>query len=347
MISEDCFFIVVGNFLICWDFKRHKQYQLTVEHASRLVSLIYEGDCTEVNDAIADDLKRCRVLLESAGDGSVWGWDVLSRIFHDGTKDIILEDQPSNEHEWAAQYLKHCKDVLDKPLPPEAAQAMAGGISLPSPCATHELDEVFRRRATAREFYRIPISLAVLGEILHLTLGFVEHRMLSNGAGGVENYSRRRSSPSVGGLNATEGYVYVNNVEGLDPGVYYYDPHRHQLHWRSELGLSLGDLLCGQHFANDIPVGLFLTSRLDKLWWKYEHSRAYRVALIEIGHVAQTFQLAATARGMNTWLTGALNECKIEPLLKLENSNEQVLFFVGCGYSNGSATPICLRSLMD
>lgn len=158
--------------------------------------------------------------------------------------------------------------------------------------------------------------------------------------GGVEQFSERRSSPSAGGLNSTGGYVYVANVQGLEPGIYYYDPQHHQLHWRSQLATRLGDLISGQHFANDIPMGLFLTSRFDKLWWKYQHSRAYRMALIEIGHVAQTFQLAATARRMKTWLTGALNESLIEPLLKFENPNEQVIFFVGCGYSDGSTIPM-------
>lgn len=50
------------------------------------------------------------------------------------------------------------------------------------------------------------------------------------------------------------------------------------------------------------------------------------MALIEVGHAAQTFQLAATDRGMNTWLTGALNETSIEPLLMFDNPSEHVLF---------------------
>jgi len=346
MISKDCFFIVVDNALVCWDFKGHKQYQLSAEHANRLVSLVYDQSCDSLKDTIIEDLKRCGVLLDSAGDGDVWGWDVLSRIFHLGTKDIPLENQPSSEHEWAAQYLEHCDDVLGKRLPAGASQGLESGVQLPGLCVTDEFDEVLGRRATVRCFHNLPVARADLGRILHHTLGFVEHRELSDGEGGAEDFSKRRSSPSAGGLNATEGYVYVANVEGVEPGIYYYDPHRHQLHWRNQLGPALGDLLSGQHFSNNIPVGLFLTSRFDKLWWKYEHSRAYRMALIEIGHVAQVFQLAATARGMNTWLTGALNECRIEPMLKIENPNEQVLFFVGCGYSDGSAIPSCLKALL-
>ncbi|WP_447743094.1 SagB family peptide dehydrogenase [Pseudomonas laurentiana] len=297
-----------------------------MEHAHRLVSLIYGQGCSDLNDVVVEDLKRCKVVLDSTGGESAWGWDVLSRIFHLGTKDIVLENQPSSEHEWAAQYLEHCNDVLSEASPVETFRGVVGGIQLPGLCAADEFDEVLARRATVRAFHHVPISIAELGKILHHALGFVERRALSNQEGGVEQFSKRRSSPSAGGLNATEGYVYVANVEGLEPGIYYYDPQHHQLHWRSQVVPRLGDLLSGQHFANDMPVGLFLTSRFDKLWWKYEHSRAYRLALIEIGHVAQTFQLAATVGGMSTWLTGALNESTIEPLLKLENPDEQVIF---------------------
>lgn len=44
MISKNCFFIAMNNSLICWDFKNHKQYQLSRDHANRLIHLIYEKD---------------------------------------------------------------------------------------------------------------------------------------------------------------------------------------------------------------------------------------------------------------------------------------------------------------
>lgn len=349
MISKNCFFIVMNNSLICWDFKNHKQYELSRAHADRLIHLIYEKIHKDLNDNLTDDLKRCRVFIDDAGDHADWGWDVLSRIFHYGTKDIPIEKLPSSEEEWALQYLEHCNSVRNKPIHPNNKRISEIGISLPTPRSTFAVDKTFKTRATVRDFQRIPISLVDLAEILHHTLGFIENRTVNNVEGEEEGneYSRRRATPSVGGLNATEGYVYVNNVDSLEAGIYYYDPRRHQLHWRSALPCALGDLLSGQHFANDIPAGLFLSSRFDKLWWKYEHSRAYRMALIEVGHAAQTFQLAATDRGMSTWLTGALNETDIEPLLMFENPSEQVLFFVACGYGNGNATPSCLRALMS
>ena len=61
------------------------------------------------------------------------------------------------------------------------------------------------------------------------------------------------------------------------------------------------------------------------------------MALVEAGHVSQTFQLVATALGLRTWLTGALADSQVEALLQLQNSAEEPLFFVGCGESDGQA----------
>lgn len=110
---------------------------------------------------------------------------------------------------------------------------------------------------------------------------------------------------------------------------------------------ALGDLLVGQHFASDLAFGIFLTSRFDKMWWKYPHSRAYRVSLLEIGHLSQTFQLAATGMGLRTWLSAAFKDSEVAHLLHLDNPNEQPILFVGAGQSNGDDLDIESRSLLD
>lgn len=167
----------------------------------------------------------------------------------------------------------------------------------------------------------------------------MQHREVKQVANLPESLRKRRSSPSGGGLNATEGYLYARNVIGLESGLYYYDPYRHELRLHTKSLPTLGALLSGQYFSNMLSIGLFLTSRLDKLWWKYAHSRAYRMALVELGHIAQTFQLLATQVNLGTWLTGALNETPIDSLLNLINPAEQVMFFVGAGHSDGSEGP--------
>jgi SagB-type dehydrogenase family enzyme len=143
-------------------------------------------------------------------------------------------------------------------------------------------------------------------------------------------------------------YLYVRNVSGLKAGIYYYHPDLHALRSINSLPEEpLGLLLAGQHFINLLPFGLFITCRFDKLWWKYEHSRAYRMAFVEAGHISQTFQLVATGLGLNTWLTGALTDDRVEALLGLESSAEQPLMFVGCGHGDGQVQCKELNALIN
>ncbi len=104
-------------------------------------------------------------------------------------------------------------------------------------------------------------------------------------------------------MHPSEPYVVIMNVAGLDPGVYHYRSDRHELIRIGEpiVNGDLGGLLCGQSFADNLAYGVFLTTRFDKMWWKYPHSRAYRVALLDIGCLIQTFQLVNTALDIQSW----------------------------------------------
>ncbi|NWA01154.1 SagB family peptide dehydrogenase [Pseudomonas gingeri] len=185
-----------------------------------------------------------------------------------------------------------------------------------------------------------------LGTLLYLSLGYLKEREGDCAPTTPQAFKDRRSSPSGGGLNCTEGYVYIRNVEGIGSGFYYYHPDKHALIFIKCIDDPLATLLQEQHFIGNLPFGIFITSRFDKMWWKYPHSQGYRVALLEAGHVSQTFQLTATALGFKTWITAALTERKIEQALNLSDLCEQPLLFVGAGYSNGEALCDELRELL-
>ncbi|HEK0908941.1 TPA: SagB family peptide dehydrogenase [Pseudomonas putida] len=346
-MNNDCFFITADKKLICWNYKNHKQYELSHAHARRLVDLIYHQDEPQDDNPLDQDLLRCDILNHQPADDETWGWDMLSRIFHFGTKNIPLSIQPQNEADWAALYLEHCESVWSKPLPAQRKDLNAlQPIQLLRHTDSGLFEALLKKRSTSRDFLDLPVPLEDLTRILEYSIGFIDERELPDSSNLPAALRKRRSSPSGGGLNSTEAYVYVRHVDNLDPGLYYYDPFGHCLHLLSTELPPVGKMLSGQHFSDSISAGFFLTSRLDKLWWKYEHSRAYRIALLEIGHVAQTLQLVATALNLDTWPTGALCEDLIDPLLQLNSPGEQVLFFVGCGHAKGSATPNSLKTIL-
>ncbi|WP_337157262.1 SagB/ThcOx family dehydrogenase [Pseudomonas putida] len=347
IINKNCFFFAADSGLICWDFKRHKQFEMSPEHAARLVSLIYASE-KEQNHALDQDLIDCNILVPEPQGEVDWGWDILSKIFHFGTRSVPIAGLPENEQAWAERYLAHCHHVLDS-TPPSTRyrRGERSRIKLPELNERTPFERVMASRHTVRSFLNKPVTLEAVSHLLEFTLGFMPSRELKVNCRVPTEFNRRRCSPSGGGLNATEGYLYAKHVEGIEPGIYYYDPACHELYLCADKLPLLGSVLAGQHFVNDLPVGLFLTSRFDKYWWKYPHSRAYRMALIEVGHVAQTFQLVATDQGLSTWLTGAMDEDSLDSILKIENPAEQVLFFVGAGFSDGSPIPKTLAQLMD
>jgi SagB-type dehydrogenase family enzyme len=65
--------------------------------------------------------------------------------------------------------------------------------------------------------------------------------------------------------------------------------------------------------------------------WRYPSNRAYRSLLIEAGHLAQTFCLVATARGLAPFCTMAFDDEAVEQVLGVEGTNESAMYVVGVG----------------
>lgn len=336
---------------IVWNYKNHTQHELDLNYASRFAQLINKPDLFDADNIIDIQLLNADILTVSKIDVPKWGWDELSKIYHIGTQNIPCEYPPQNIHEWARQYLAHCNEVLATPPPatggpqPESEQR----IALPAPCTlgNDSLKNALLQRKTCRSYTGAAMTLNDVGTLLYLSLGYLHEREGDGDDSIATGLGARRSSPSGGGLNACEGFLLVRNVVDLEPGIYAYHPDDHSLSRVNPLPEpALGHLLGGQHFINNLPLGLFITARFDRLWWKYEHSRAYRMAFVEAGHLSQTFQLVATALGLNTWLTGAFADRQVEALLNLEGSAEQPLFFVGCGESDGQVMCHEMRELL-
>ena len=342
--------------LFIWNYKTHEQFEIDSSHASRLVELIEQTTLFDKSHPIDSVFLEAGIFVDQDLPPDDWQWDDLSKIFHIGTKDLGAGDTPINTKEWADRYFSHCQEALSRqpPLPhPFAHLQRENLLCLPTPTDTGVFEEpigfrqVLLQRKTCRSFLKKSVSLNDVSTLLYLCLGYLKEREPDTCEMIPGMFNARRSSPSGGGLNASEGYLYAYNVQGLDPGIYYYHPNLHALKLLSRLNSPLGSLLQGQHFADNIPFGIFLTSRLDKMWWKYRHSQAYRVSLLDIGHISQTIQLCATSLGFKTWLTAALTESKIEKLIKLDDLSEQVFLFIGAGHSKGETLCEELQSLLN
>lgn len=168
------------------------------------------------------------------------------------------------------------------------------GIRLPYAGETGlSFQEILNSRRTCHAFRPRNLTLEQLGGILSLAASAGETgppvpKVLGGPPG-------QRTYPSGGGLYPVEVLVYPAYVSGVAPGFYYYQALAHRLvPWAPEVQESLKTLLAGQPVDGAAFFVLFFLDFTRLSLSKYG-KKAYRLALLEAGHIAQNVLLAASA----------------------------------------------------
>lgn len=172
---------------------------------------------------------------------------------------------------------------------------------------------VMERRQSVRSYGPNPLTLAQLGECLFRVGGirrFSEFQV-ETPAGPVAMEFAHRPYPNGGAIYELEMYPVVRRCDGLSPGLYHYDAAGHQLTRVSGPTPAVEALLDAAATSAGLPptavqVLLVLTSRLDRVAWKYA-AMAYALTLKHVGVVYQTLYLTATAMGLAPCGLGAGN----------------------------------------
>jgi putative peptide maturation dehydrogenase len=212
----------------------------------------------------------------------------------------------------------------------EAARAI---VELPAPTARGPLEDALAGRRTTRAFAAGGrLELEQLSHLLFWTFG----------CHGVANETDwltvlRRTSPSGGGLHPIEAYPFAIAIDGLDTGLYHYRARDHALELvapvaESEAATLASRLAAGQVYFGRASAHVVLTARFERSYWKYRrHDKAYRVLLMDAGHLSQTFYLVAARLGLGAFVTAAINDAAIDELLGLDPAVEGSLAVLGCG----------------
>jgi SagB-type dehydrogenase family enzyme len=192
-------------------------------------------------------------------------------------------------------------------------------VALPPAMAeqTRSLSEVMADYQVARALAPQPLALAELSRLLHF----------SNGVTGepAGDGFKLRAAPSAGALYAGEVYVVAERVDGLEPGVYYYDPVRHSL-----VPIRLGAQLEVVRRALERPQGvagapaaLLLTNVFDRYGWRYAN-RGYRYALIDSGHIGENLRLASRSARLSEVSPLRFEDDRLNALLEIDGREEAV-----------------------
>jgi SagB-type dehydrogenase family enzyme len=258
--------------------------------------------------------------------------------FHFSTKDV-----PFVRLGQATRLLR--RYLAESPPPPASKRyPSAPRFRLPSPGpAQGEFLRVLLARKTHREFSRHALPLPAVSQLLYYTWG-VTGSVHSPVFGRLPH----KTSPSGGARHPIEVYLVALRVRNLSAGLYHYDPQHHRLEHlrRGSMRKKVAAYCAGQTFVQHAAALFLMTAVFPRSMWKYRGARAYRVVLLDAGHLCQTFCLVATWLGLAPFCTAALKDSLIETELGLDGVSESVLYVAGVGWPRTpGATASSSRSL--
>jgi len=266
------------------------------------------------------DSAETRRDIRIAKEWSAW---LPEGSFHFSTKDAVYVDRSN----WSFDRLK---SVLPKTAPPKIFKTVTGVKKL-LPSRTFpdsEFIRVLMARKTHRRFSNQELKLETVSQLLSLVWG-VNGYLYSARFGKL----LQKTSPSAGARHPGEVYLMALRVEGLSPGLYHYHPAHHHLETiRTNATREKAWLYCArQNFAKNAGALFLMTAVFRRTMWKYHLARAYRVVLLDAGHLCQTFCLVATWLGLAPFCTAALKDTLIEEDLGIDGIRESVLYIAGVG----------------
>jgi SagB-type dehydrogenase family enzyme len=243
--------------------------------------------------------------------------------FHFATRDINYIT-PEQGRRAARGYLRK------SPQPPSfKSYPRVPRIRLAAPARpAGEFLQTLLSRKTHREFSQKPVTLDAISQLLYYSFGVTGYLKAP-----VYGLLPHTTSPSGGARHPIEPYLIALRVDGLRPGIYHYQSQHHILeliHSGPMRNRVLRYAEGQKHVANTAAV-LVMTAVFPRSMWKYRHPRAYRVVLLDAGHVCQTFCLVATWLGLAPFCTAVLSEKRIERDLRVDGIKESALYVAGVG----------------
>ena len=193
-------------------------------------------------------------------------------------------------------------------------------IKLPKPeYSGITVEEALLKRRSRRNYSDKPLSIAYLSQLIFA-------------AGGITSESGGRTAPAAGGKHSIEIYMIVNNVEGLEPGIYHYAAKQHSLEKIKSGNYSKYVIRAGsaQAMLGGADVTFVLSAVFDRIRQKYGE-RSFRYAYMEAGHVSQNIYLQAVSLGVGSVCVGEFFDEKVSELIGIDGIDEAVIYLHAVG----------------
>jgi SagB-type dehydrogenase family enzyme len=293
----------------------HTLYEAYSDH----LTCPYETLCAEIEDLIETGLLITEVEYDGPLYGAYrqnWKWDLTTALFH-----FTATDNEFYSEGEASELISTKAVTSSKPL--LSWRNLRATIDLP-PVSTNANDPLFATimsRRTNRTSTAHPLSAEQLSKCLFAGLGITGEVETPSG------WLPLGVTPSGGARNPFEGYVIVRRSNEIEPGIYHYSPIDQSLELvRREVPETISQFFAYQSWVEEMSAVVVLTAVFERTMWKYEDPNAYRVVLIEAGHIAQNIMLAATDLGLSACPTAALAHSSLREMCGLAEMTHVPLY---------------------
>lgn len=231
-----------------------------------------------------------------------------------------------------SQLYANVSDQMNGVPKPEVLKAMTGEvITLPNPQTVRATNNDFRaileNRTSGRDYSEEPLSLAELSYLLWLTQGVKEIKE------SPKNSVTLRTVPSAGARHPFETYLYINRVEEVQAGLYFYNAAKHSLVLLDSAPETLDKLwlACNrQKMFKTAAVNFIWSAIPNRTAWRYGE-RSWRYILLDAGHVCQNLYLAGESINCGVCAIGSFVDEFINEYLGLDGENEFVIYVASLG----------------
>lgn len=228
------------------------------------------------------------------------------------------------------RYLEKSDQMLGKTQPPLEIDPPVGRerIILPKPQTLKlqdiPLSKAINNRRSVRSYSPESISLEELSYLLWCTQGVQET---------MPGHATLRPVPSAGARHAFETYLLVNNVEGLNPGIYFFIASDHTLIHVNDSAdtVDLVTIGChGQGFVRSSGATFMWVAVPYRMTWRYTQ-RGYRYLHLDAGHVCQNLYLASETMNCGVCAIAAFDDDMMNQILNIDGETQFIIYLATVG----------------